>query len=167
MEYQKFSREYRVERLKESDIPVIYELCAKNEQYYRYCPPFVSEESILADMRALPQGKTYADKYYLGYYDESERLVAVMDFINGYPDPSTAFLGFFMVAKELQGNGTGSAVISELQKYLSGQQYSEIRLGCAEGNEQSRGFWMKNGFEETGISYRTDDYRVIVLRRKL
>ena len=36
-------------------------------------------------MKALPPNKEAFDKYYLGYYD-GEKLIAVMDFILGYPD---------------------------------------------------------------------------------
>ncbi|SFH72988.1 hypothetical protein SAMN04487830_106121 [Pseudobutyrivibrio sp. OR37] len=36
-----------------------YNLCSKNTLYYDYCPPFVTPESIKADMTALPQRKMY------------------------------------------------------------------------------------------------------------
>lgn len=51
-------------------------------------PPFVTPEKIEADMKALPQRKAgqEQDKYYLGYFDVHQRLVAVMDFIDHYPD---------------------------------------------------------------------------------
>ena len=49
----------------EEDIPEILALCEKNTLYYRYCPPFVSEQSIRDDMNALPPGKTVSDKYYV------------------------------------------------------------------------------------------------------
>ena len=59
------SGEYAVRRLAEEDIPEILALCEKNTLYYRYCPPFVSEQSIRDDMNALPPGKTVSDKYYV------------------------------------------------------------------------------------------------------
>ena len=90
-----FSNRYFVRRLTADDIAEIYKLCRNNVLYYKYCPPFVTEQSIANDMKALPSNKEDSDKYYLGYYD-GEKLIAVMDFIMGYPDKKTAFIGFFM-----------------------------------------------------------------------
>lgn len=45
----------------------ILRLSESNPMFYEYCPPFVTRESILNDMKALPQGKTDAEKYYIGF----------------------------------------------------------------------------------------------------
>ena len=82
-------------KLTEEDIPSIYNLCCNNELYYQFCPPFVTEESIKADMEGLPPGKTFDDKYYVGYF-ENNKLITVMDLIYGYPDEDIAYIGFFM-----------------------------------------------------------------------
>lgn len=116
MDYTKFSGAYTVRRLLRDDIPSIFALCEKNPQYYEHCPPFVTPEKIEADMKAMPQRKTgqEQDKYYLGYFDVHQRLVAVMDFIDHYPDAQSGFIGFFMMEKDLQGTGVGSSIITEL-----------------------------------------------------
>ncbi|WP_455089377.1 hypothetical protein [Peptoanaerobacter stomatis] len=59
------SDRYIVQMMGESDVERIYELCRKNSLYYQYCPPLVSEESIICDMNALPQNKDMQDKYYI------------------------------------------------------------------------------------------------------
>lgn len=92
-----FSKHYKVRLLNEKDIDVIYSLCSKNKLYYKYCPPFVTKESIKQDMQALPPHKELKDKYYIGYFDDDDKLVAVMDFIKEYPNNKTAFIGFFMI----------------------------------------------------------------------
>ena len=117
-------------------------------------------------MRALPPGKSVEDKFYLGYFDK-DRLVAVMDFIRGYPDSETGFIGFFMTNAAIQHKGVGSELIGELCRCLRGQGYRAIRLGWVKGNSQSENFWHKNGFQETGVIYETDNYTVIVAERKL
>lgn len=116
MDYTKFSGTYTVRRLLRDDIPSVFALCEKNPQYYEHCPPFVTPEKIEADMKAMPQRKTgqEQDKYYLGYFDVHQRLVAVMDFIDHYPDAQSGFIGFFMMEKDLQGTGVGSSIITEL-----------------------------------------------------
>lgn len=162
----RFSRRYRVRLLNASDIPEIYSLCSPNALFYKYCPPFVTEQGIRDDMKALPPRKDYSDKYYVGYYD-GERLVAVMDFIRAYPDERTSFIGFFMTDVSVQRAGVGSSVIDELCGYLREAGISEVRLGWVRGNPQSEAFWHKNGFRETGVTYDTDGYTVIVAARKL
>lgn len=166
LDVSQFSKAYRVRRLDESDIPEVAALCKQNPQFYQYCPPFVSEQTVLQDMRALPPKKTMADKFYIGYYRQ-KKLIAVMDYIRAFPNEQTAFLGFFMVAKDEQNQGTGSAIIEELCAFLEQNGVSHIRLGWVKGNPQSEHFWHKNRFSETGVSYQTNGYTVVVAQREL
>lgn len=164
MEIALFSNEYDVKRLTNDDIDDIYQLCSKNTLYYDHCPPFVSKESIIEDMEALPLNKTSDDKYYVGFYKEN-RLVAIMDLIDGYPDETTIFIGFFMIAKELQNQGLATKIINYLANYLKKLNYKEIRLAWVKTNPQARHFWLKNHFipiKET-IS-NTNDEVVLAIR---
>ena len=90
-----FSEKYTVRRLADEDIGKVLELCKRNPLYYKHCPPEVTRESIAEDMRNLPPKKNVQDKYYLGYF-QGKDLVAVMDFIDKYPNDETVFIGFFM-----------------------------------------------------------------------
>ena len=38
----------------EADLPILLALCRSNPGYYEHCPPFVTEESLRADLAALP-----------------------------------------------------------------------------------------------------------------
>lgn len=166
MQIENFSSCYQIRHLTEEDVEIVFSLCKQNSLYYEYCPPFVTRDSIRKDMRVLPPKKSMEDKYYLGWFD-GDRLIAVMDLIDGYPDARTAFIGFFMTEASVQQKGVGSAIISELCKYLYAQRYAEVRLGWVKGNPQSEAFWHKNQFIETGVTYETDGYTVIVAKRKL
>lgn len=160
MDYTKFSGTYTVRRLLHDDIPSIFAICEKNPQFYEHCLPFVTPEKIEADLKAVPQRKAgqEQDKYYLGYFDVHQRLVAVMDFIDHYPDAQSGFIGFFMMEKDLQGTGVGSSIITELCACLAQWDYQYIRLGYVDGNEQSRSFWLKNQFTDTGLRDHTNNY---------
>lgn len=160
------SRKYAVKLLSDKDVAAVYSLCSKNTLYYDFCPPFVTPESIEVDMAALPLGKGKDDKYYLGYYDKA-KLIAVMDLILGYPDEETAYVGFFMTDVSVQGKGVGSAIISEMSKFICSQGYSDIQLGWVKDNPQAEHFWHKNGFKETGKLYDMDDYTVVEARRSI
>ena len=161
-----FSKTYAVRRLTDADVPAVVALCKENPLFYQYCPPFVTEESIRKDMTALPPKKTHADKFYLGYFD-GDRLIAVLDYIRAFPNEQTAFLGFFMVERSLQGHGVGTAIIDELCDTLKNLGVSSVRLGWVKGNPQSEHFWHKNRFKETGATYETGGYTVIVAQREL
>ena len=166
MDIAAISTRYRVRLLTEEDIPEILSLCRENTLYYRYCPPFVTEKTIAADMKALPPHKTPRDKYYLGFYDGG-KLIAVTDLITAFPDSETAFIGFFMTDVSVQNAGVGSGIIGGLCSFLAREGFSFVRLGWVKGNPQAEHFWKKNGFSETGVSYETGGYTVIVARRPI
>lgn len=166
METVKLSSSYEVRELTDSDIDAVYELCKRNDLYYRYCPPYVTKDGICEDMKALPPGKQKKDKYYIGFYDNNS-LIAVMDLISGFPDEQTAYIGFFMTDLSVQKKGTGTKIISELCDELARNGFSFVKLGWVKGNPQAEHFWKKNGFVETGAEKTTEDYTVTVAQRIL
>ena len=134
-----------IRKLSDPDTDSILELCAGNTQFYQYCGAGPSKEQILNDLHITPPGIDPADKYYIGFYQE-DVLIAVMDLIDGYPEPDIAFIGFFMIRRELQGNRVGSEIIRETAAYLKTIGKTAIRLGIDKDNPQSTHFWRKNGF---------------------
>ena len=143
----KLISKYFVRRLTEADAEIIYDLCVLNTQFYKYSWNItpLTIELIKEDLKATPPGKSLSDKYYVGFFD-GEKLIAVLDLIDGYPDDDVAYIGFFMLAKEYQGSGIGSALITELCDYLKSIDFKKIRLGIDKLNPQSNHFWKKNGF---------------------
>ena len=146
-----FSDRYLVRRLTEEDVPQVYRLCSGNELYYRYYPPFVTEKSILEDMRALPPNTEAEDKYYVGFFDKG-KLIAVLDLVDGYPEKQTAWIGFFMTDRSVQNQGVGSGIIETLCGRLAEFGFFRVRLCRVRENPQAARFWQKNGFTDTGYS---------------
>lgn len=140
-----FSEKYRVRRLTDENVEAVYTLCSKNSLYYEYCPPFITRQGILDDMRDLPPGKTIEDKYYVGFYQE-EKLIAVMDFIDGFPKKEIAYIGFFVTDTSIQNRGLGTEIIQSLCKHLRDLGYESVRLAWVKANPQSEHFWLKNHF---------------------
>ena len=110
IDIQSFSATYRVRRLNEEDIPAVVSVCLENPQFYAYTSARPEEKQVLSDLYACPPGKELKDKYYCGFFLD-EALCAVIDVIDGYPDEHTAFIGFFMLRKDLQGRGEGTRII--------------------------------------------------------
>ena len=145
MEINQLSKLFHVRKLNKKDLEQIYELSRGNDIFYQYHSPFVTRESILEDMEALPSGKNYDDKFYVGYF-ENESLVAIMDLILDYPEKEIAFIGLFMTNIQYQHKGVSSKIISETVMYLKSLGYKKIRLGVDKGNPQSYSFWSKKHF---------------------
>ena len=145
LDISKISHQYTVRRLDEADADRILRFCQKNTQYYEYCEAQPTREQVLSDLSLTPPGISLSDKYYIGFF-QNETLVAVMDLIDGYPEPDIAFIGFFMMNKDLQGQGSGSAIIRETAEMLKSAGKRTIRLAIDKGNPQSTHFWKKNGF---------------------
>ena len=161
-----FSERYAARPLTASDADAILTLCAENEQFYRYHPPLATKESVLEDISALPPGKSAADKHYLGFFDGAT-LVAVLDLILDYPQEGTAYLGFFMTKKAVQGRGIGSALIGELLNELRKADCKKARLAVDRGNPQSKAFWEKNGFALMGEEVPHGDSAYLPMERAL
>lgn len=157
---------FSVKRLTEQDVSQIYELFMGNPLYFLHCPPSPSDESIRQDMRALPPGKTYEDKHYIGLF-AGDCLVAVLDLITSYPKETTLFIGFFMLRSEEQGKGLGTEIVSELCNFVRKRGFTHIRLGYVKGNPQSKAFWEKNHFVPTGIETQSENYTIVILERDL
>lgn len=149
MQPKEITCRYSVRALNESDVAQVYRLLCGNPLFYEYHPPRPTEESVLADMRALPNGKSRSEKWYVGFFDGAD-LVAVADIVWNYPQNGTAFIGFFMTAAEKQGQGLGSFLVSETCAYFLRQGMRKARLAVDEGNPQSEAFWRKNAFLPTG-----------------
>ena len=141
----KLSTQYHVRPMHDADADAILAFCLQNDQYYRYCGKQPSRELILHDLRITPPHTSADAKYYVGLYD-GEILVAILDLIDGYPDSETAFIGFFMMNRQLQGRQIGTRIIQELCLYLKETGLKRVLLGIDKDNPQSNAFWAKNGF---------------------
>lgn len=161
-----FSSKFKVRRLTIEDVDVIYDLCKENTIYYDYCPPFITKAGVEDDLNGLPPGKAVEDKYYVGFFLEN-KLVAVLDLIDGYPQADIAFIGFFMTDIRVQGQGVGSAIIEELCNYLSTLHFRSVQLAWVKGNPQAENFWIKNQFHPIRESSSNVAHEVIVGERIL
>lgn len=164
--FQQISTQYQVKRMTEEDLPELLVLAQGNPSYYAHMHEQPELETLRRDLTRLPPRTTPEDKYFLGFYRDG-RLCAALDLILRYPNPETAFIGWFILRKDLQGKGTGTAIINELLVFLEEQGFRYVRLGCVKGNPESRAFWEKNRFAPTGVELPTDSYIIVVMERNL
>ena len=74
------STKYKIKKMGEEDVSGILKLENSNPLYFAYCPPKPCRETVLNDLKALPEGKSLEDKFYIGFF-ENDSLIAIMDFI--------------------------------------------------------------------------------------
>lgn len=137
---------YRAERITEENIGRVQAVLESNTDYIRATQPHpVSREDCIADITALPPGKSMADKTHLLLSDETGDL-AVIDFIEGYPDEKTGYLGLFILMNSRRGRGTGTSLFQMLEEAARQCGFSRIELGCYESNASGMRFWKSIGF---------------------
>ena len=148
MKISQCSNHYQVRELVDADLKQVFAFYQTNPLYFEHFPPLPSLESLANDLVECPPGKELSDKYFLGFWDK-ERLVAILDLIDGYPTAEIAYIGLFMVDSRLAGQGLGSKIIAELLSQLA-THFKRMRIGYVESNPQSSHFWSKVGFCPTG-----------------
>jgi RimJ/RimL family protein N-acetyltransferase len=148
MKISQCSNHYQVRELVDVDLKQVLAFYQTNPLYFEHFPPLPSLESLANDLVECPPGEELSDKYFLGFWDK-ERLVAILDLIDGYPTAEIAYIGLFMVDSRLAGQGLGSKIIAELLSQLA-THFKRMRIGYVESNPQSSHFWSKVGFCPTG-----------------
>ena len=156
------STKYEVSPVSVDNVKEIYELCMKNTLFYLYCPPYVTESSILEDLRPSKSNRVNIN---LGFYDHG-KLIAILYLVDNYPEEGTVFIRLFMTDVSVQHKGVGTLIISELSAALALQGYKKLRLGWVEGNLQSQNFWQKNVFTTTGESYGCKEYYFVTVAER-
>ena len=166
MDIAKLSKTYAVRRLEREDAEIVLSVYSGNDVFYQCHPPLPTIDSIIEDMDALPPGKEYSDKYFIGFFRDGQ-LVAVMDLILDYPVEKTGFIGLFIMHTAFQGLGIGTQIITEALSVLKNLGYEKIQLGIDKGNPQSEAFWTKNEFQKTGKEYCDDTVSYVYMEKVL
>lgn len=124
----------------------IQKLMAGNEAYFRLVKeeiPTLEQEK--ESYTVLPPGTGRDQKTFAVFYKKG-KCMAVLDFIWGYPEEDTGFIGLFMVAADGQGKGIGKKLFRHIRKAARENGLEKLCLGCYASNEPARNFWEKQGF---------------------
>ena len=143
------------------DVDALQELIESDPGYTERItgyPPGPADAQSLLMMR--PEGLPEEAKVVRGAF-VTNRLVAVVDLLRGYPNDHTAFIGLLEVHWNHQGSGLGTATYEEVQRYVetSWPEVRTIRLAIVDTNARiASGFWLRQGFTPTGEErpYRYD-----------
>lgn len=159
------STKYRSRSLNSEDAEEILALYRSNPLYFQHCPPAPSEQSVMRDLTAVPEGWAGSKKHYLGFF-EGSHLMAVLDLIEDFPHEDTVWIGLFMLDAGYSGHGSGTALISDILIHLAGLGYRRVGLGYVRTNMQAKRFWEKNGFLPS-VSVEEGEGEIQILEKDL
>ena len=76
--------------------------------------------------------------------------VGLLDIIDAYPVPGTAFIGLLAVRESLHGAGLGRILYAQAEQFIQRDLRAKtVRIAVVETNRVS-GFWQQMGFTPTG-----------------
>ena len=163
---------YQVRLLQEQDLPAIQNLverCADYEQLVTGLPPDPSgAQKILTD---LPDGKSRMDKFVLGFYAESTRLVGILDVIRDYPRKDDWWLGLLLLDPDYRSQGLGKLIYWAFEAWAARWGAGSIYAGVIQRNERAYKFWQGLGFATVEVRparrFGVVEHVVLVLRREV
>ena len=74
--------------------------------------------------------------------------VGCLELLEGYPDPSVAFLGLLLIVETHQHQGLGREVLRFAKETGKAWHCTSIRLAVADANSSALRFWKHMGFTE-------------------
>ena len=161
------SSAFETRAINSENIPEVFALARSNRVYLRYLGERPTKANLTALIARLPEGAQPSSKHFVGFYDEDGYLVAVMDLVCGWPDERTAFIGWFMVAADMQRQGVGSQLFADVRAALEGQGYQSVRLQLPERDDEGIAFWQAQGFALTGERDESGRRPLVTLSREI
>lgn len=164
---QALSSAFDVRPLDSEDLPEVFALARSNRVYYRYLGERPTKANLTALITRLPEGAEPKGKHFVGFFDDEGYLAAVMDLVCGWPSATEAFVGWFMVAADMQRQGIGSQLVADLRAALEAQGFRRVSLQLPERDVEGIAFWEAQGFSLTGE--RTEGKRgpIVTLAREI
>lgn len=130
------------------DILQAYEIYRSNARYFYLVAGRLPELQDVGDDRVeLPELVPESSKHF-GIYSDKGSSVAVVDILEGYPEPDILYIGFFMIDGKLHRKGIGRELYDQIQEKAVMLGYRRVRLGVVEGNSHGMDFWKAMGFAE-------------------
>ena len=167
LDIQSLGTSYDVRRLTETDISDVVTLARTNRRFYRALGIRPSRSRLTEIITNVPTGAEGTSTYFVGFYDDEDDLVAVMDLICGYPESDDAFIGWFMVDAASQGRGVGTSIFADVRASMKAQGYDHLELKCPKASDSALRFWESQGFIPSGREEFNGTYDVVEMARDI
>lgn len=160
---QKKIPEYNIKIVTENTIEDVLKLMQSNQYYCSKTQQHeVTKEECIEDIQSIPPGVDYSKKTYVVFYEENG-CIALVDFVEGYPNEKTGYLGLLLLDANLHRRGTGKKILNCLLSIAKEEGFQYMELACHECNARGFAFWSKMGFKEIRKSKRETDGKIYTL----
>lgn len=166
LQISSLSSEFKAKTIEEGDVTTVVNLLRSNRRYYRQLQ--VNRNSSLTDIVSqFPDADAKDNTSLIGFYDDDNKLVAVLDLIINYPKENCAFIGWFMVDGQKQRSGIGSSIFADVRASLKAQNINHISLRLQKDNTDAIEFWQKQGFNLNDDTILINDRQMCYMERKI
>jgi len=94
-------------------------------------------------------------------------MVAVLDLLLGYPEPSCVWIGLLLVHGALHGIGHGGRIADAVEEAAANAAFEKVQLGVVRENEPGLRFWRKRGFVALRESQTERAQHLIIMEKRL
>ena len=152
-----FKNKYEIRDMTHENLKDAFEvMCANTHFYSKIQSHPVSLSECKEDLYTLPPHTTLDQKHYVAFYLQ-DKCVALLDYVESYPNTSTVYLGLFMLHPRYHKSGIGKELVDAFIKSVEMNGFLEVKLCCYQVNEVGHNFWTKMGFVTEKESTRETD----------
>lgn len=148
-------------RLALTEVPELQRIFERSEAFFQLTEGRPApRDAASQEWEALAPGRSRGDKRFWGLRDEEGRLQGCLEATEGYPEPSTCWLGLLLLDPECRMKGRGQAVFQAFARWARSRSFAEVHLAVVESNEPALQFWQAQGF----LPLREVPHRTLGLR---
>ncbi len=133
--------------------------------------PASPTEAIDEFQSDLPEGWSFTKKWLLGFVDESNALIGMVNVVSDLLASHVWHIGLYIIATSRHGNGDAKTVYQALEGWAASNGAKWLRLGVVAGNTRAERFWERAGFVEVrtreGIEIGTKINTIRVMSKSL
>jgi GrpB-like predicted nucleotidyltransferase (UPF0157 family)/GNAT superfamily N-acetyltransferase len=136
------------ERLSGADLDLVVQLneaCSDFFLFQNGLPP--GDDDAREVFENVPPQCDRAQKLPIGVF-HSERLVGLIDVLQGYRTSSDWYIGFLLLAPSFRGQGFGTELHNEFVSYARRERTQRLLIAVLEANESARRFWLRLGYRK-------------------
>lgn len=138
--------EYEFQQGTEENLEEQYQIKRSNTAFFERTGQHpVTMEDCRVDLTACPPTVSAENQFFWQVYEHG-KCIALLAYLQHYPESDTAYLGLLMVDAVLHGKGIGRKVNAAFMRAAAKAGYKKIRLGCYLTNEPGYWFWRKNRY---------------------
>ncbi len=104
-----------------------------------------TKEDLIRDISIYPDVIEISKKN-TRLYLQNELPIGIVDFILGFPNSDTVYIGLLIVDSKYKLKGFGSQIYKDLETEFKELDYSRVRIGVMIENTEGLNFWNKMGF---------------------